>query len=87
MKVLDILIRQRRLQERNEFLSRRLGQMTRARDEWRAKAIARSRENKQLRRKLARRPLPRPAFTGVKSSYSAREWQEHDLILKRIRAL
>ncbi len=64
MKPLDFLVLVQRVRKRNHSLEVRLEQMTRSRDEWKAKALDRRREIENLRRQLKRRPPAPPRLTA-----------------------
>lgn len=64
---------------RNKDLSTRLVQVERSRDEWKRKALERGAELERMRKKRRRKPPPR--------TYTQEQWRQHDVIVKRIRAI
>ncbi len=88
VQTVHVLVEIQRLQERNNLLSTRLGQMRDSRDTWKKKAIERRKEIENLKRQLERRPERRPLHPADKKRYHTQdEWRQHDLIVARIRAL
>lgn len=79
----DLLEQIAAAKRRNKDLSTRLAQFQKSQRKWREKALAKTREARNLRAQLARRPLPK---AGEKK-YTAKEWRTHFAILQRIRSL
>lgn len=76
------------LRRRNQLLATRNGQLLRARDEWRVKAIKRRDRIEYLERQLkkCRERMPRRK-PGPKERYTPTQWDEHARIVQRIKSI
>ena len=87
MNVVPLLALIQRQKARIHSLEVQVGHYRSARNEWKRKAVGRSRENQLLRKKLKQRPPVKRARSGKPHHVTAEMWRQHDLIAARIRSI